>query len=526
VNISLFYDWVEEGLFGEGELAHLAADIVDEATARDAPGEFEPGERVEEALLESAWRAAEDEQPLVRARTAVLLGRLGYAPAAPALDQAEQSDDGIVANAAAIVLGRLRGVDEERLAKLIAVTKDPAASRELRTAAAQSVALTHTPEAIAELIRIATSEDSDLAQYGLEGLGHAKIDPVSPDHDRAFEALMAALEVSDSALQSAAAEALGQFGDTSAIKPLEAVLIERDPTVRRRALFALAKLGAESAKPPLIRMVRDFSVPARWEIIDLLGRYYGEMMAETVAVAAEDKDPEIRDHVVAALGRMKGPGSLQLLEKIAQADKDDFVREQAENALDRRREQMAAGPEPADVLIEELAEPEGAAPPPPEPAPVEAAPPPPRPTSRLRPLFAGEAEPEPAAEPGAEESKTALEQALESMECSWWLDGAGYQVDLSIGRDKVKASILLGEVDYDDAPLYRFLINCGRVRPGSFEPALRNNRDLDYGSLAIADINGAPCYMLVDTLLVTEASTTSVRKTLTSLAHSAIALRG
>lgn len=532
MNISLFYDWIEERYYGEGELAHLVADIVDEAMARDTPGDFDPAERVEEALLESAWHMAETEDETVRARAAVLLGRLGYHGVEQALDDAEQCEDTSVAGAATIVLARLRGIDDQMLAKLLAIAEDPAASRELRNAAAKSAATTSSPAATAELVRIAQSEEPDLAQYGMEGLGYTKPDPRSPQHEEALQALLVGLTTKDPMLQAVAAEALGEFGDTAAMRPLEAVLIEKDPTVRRRALFALAKLGAESAKPPLTRMIRDFSVPARWEIIDLLGRYYGESMIDIIALAAEDRDAEMRDHVVAALARMDGPASLQILQKVAQNDSDTFVREQAEIALTKRQEQALVAPpapeavlEPApEAVLEPAPQPQEGAPPPPPPASV---PPPPRPAARLRPLFPA-TEPETAPEaPGREEKpKTVIEHALESMECTWWLDPAGYQTEVPAGGNKEKISILLGEVDYEGSPVYRFIVNCGRVRPASFEAALRNNRDLDYGSLAIADVDGVPSFVLTDTMLADAATIAGIRKTLTSLAQSAAALRG
>jgi len=527
MNISLFYDWIEECHYGEGELAHLVADIVDEAMAHDTPGEFDPAERVEEALLESAWHMAESEDETVRARAAVLLGRLGYRGVEQALDEAEQCEDTSVACAATIVLARLRGIDDQMLAKLLTIAEDTAASRELRSAAAKTAATTGSPAATAELVRIAQSEEPDLAQYGMEGLGCTKPDPRSPQHEEAFQALITGLETKDPILQAAAAEALGEFGDTAAMRPLETVLIEKDPTVRRRALFALAKLGAESAKPPLTRMIRDFSVPARWEIIDLLGRYYGEAMIDVIALGAEDRDAEMRDHVVAALTRMDGPASLQTLQNIAQNDSDTFVREQAEIALTKRREQAPAAPPAPEAVPEPAPQPQEGAPPPPPPQPPASVPPPPRPAAKLRPLFPA-TEPETAPEaPGREEKpKTVIEHALESMECTWWLDPAGYQTEVPAEGNKEKISILLRETDYEGSPVYRFIVDCGRVRPASFEAALRNNRDLDYGSLAIADIDGVPSFVLTDTMLADAATIAGIRKTLTSLARSAAALRG
>jgi len=80
-------------------------------------------------------------------------------------------------------------------------------------------------------------------------------------------------------------------------------------------------------------------------------------------------------------------------------------------------------------------------------------------------------------------------------------------------------------VDYEEPPIYRFVVPCGPVQPGVFEAALRNNIELDYGALAIRD-NGTPMFVLTDTLLAGSATVAGIRKVLTSLARSAAALRG
>lgn len=511
MNLSFFYDWVEERLFGEGELANLAADIIDEAMAHDTPGEFDPAERVEEALLASAWRAAQAEDEAVQARAAVLLGRLGYRDVQQALSQAEESDDTPVASAATVVLGQLHGVDDEMLQKLVAIVENPTAGRELRSAAARAVASKNTTESTLELVRIADDDDADLAQYGLEGLGCSRPEPQSPEHKSVLKALLAGLETKDPLQQGVAAEALGAYGDASAIKPLESLLIEKNPAIRRRALFALAMLGAESAKPPLTRMVRDFSIPARWEIVDLIGRCYGESMVDVIALAAEDRDEEIRDHVVAALGKMDGDASIRLLQKIAESDKDKFVREQAEIVLTRRGEQgepVEPAPEP------ERPEPKPSAPPPPK----TGTEPPPTPAEDK--TGGAPKPPEPVIDP-----RSVIEIALNSMECSWSSGPEGYEIEAPVEGGKQRVAILLSKTDRENSPVCRFVVNCDCVRPASFEKALRSNHDLDYGSIAVTDVDGVPTFVVTDTMPARAASAESVRKTVTSLAHSAAAFQ-
>jgi|GEM_PF-2652198 len=518
MNISFFSDWIEDRLFGEGEIARLIADIVDEAMARDTPGESDPGERVDEGQLESAWAAARNEDETIRERVAIVLGRLGHAPVEETLRKALASGDSSTVGAAAVVLARNHGVAESLLEPLVQTVKNPALSRELRSAAAKAIARGNASVAAGTLVDISKSEDSDLAQYGLEGLGWVRTEPRSPERQSSIEALLAGIQSKDITLKLAAAEALGNFGDRSAIKDLELVLIEKDAMLRRRSLFALAKLGAESAKAPLTRMLRDFAIPARWEIVDLIGRYYGESMADALSVVINESDAEIRDHVVAALARMDGPASYALLQKMATDDEDTFVREQAESALASREPvSVPAEPDAAEPL--KVGEPPG-------PPSFEAPPPPPGPADKLLPLY-GAAAPDAAAEPPAKkEPANIIERALEAMDCSWRKNPQGYEAEVPLANVTENVAILLGETDYEGSPIYRFMIECGPAQAVAYEAALRNNRHLDYGSLAIADGSETPTFVLTETMLVSSGTIAGIRKVVMSLVRSAARLHG
>ncbi len=555
MNISLFSDWIEDGRFGESGLASMIADIVDEAMARGGPGEAGPSERVDEGLLQSAWQVAEHEDSVVRARTAVVLGRLGYERVAPTLHEALDCDEVEVARAAAIVLAGTNADDPRLNNMLIETLEDPAAARELRSAAAKAYASTGTPEAIDRLIEISQSEDGDFASYGIEGLGYTRPEPDSGRRQAVLDALIARLKSGDSALATSAAGALGDFGDPAAIHELEMILIEKDPSVRRRSLFALARLGAESAKAPLIRMLGDFSIPARWEMVDLLGQCYGEAIAASLARAAKDADPEIRDHVVGALARMDGPDSLDLLRRIAAEDTDQFVKEQALEALEKRcgDEDHSAEPETPPVVTTEPRIPKPAPAPssglspapglapqygsspldapasrPPSgltPPATGAPPPPPKPT-KLRPLF-GSAPPAPSAPGGAPEPpERIVERSLEAMGASWRLEDNTYVAEVPLDDASETASILTGRVDAEDAPILQLSVVCGPAQGGAYEAALRNNNDMVYGALAVVDIDGQPYFVLTDTMPASPANADAIRKTLTALAQAACDLRG
>ncbi len=540
MNRSLFSDWIEQQLFGQGELDHLIADIIDEA------------EDVDQALLRSAWEKAQDEDDVVRARVAVVVSELGLDDAVPTLLEASQCDDTEVARAATIALAETKGVDEDLLSDLVNIVQDSTESRETRSAAVREIAARNSTLTTQTLIRLARSDDPELARFGLEGLGFCRPKPDSSEHEAALDTLTAALEKKDPLLKSAAAQALGHFGDPEAIEPLEEVLIEKDATLRRRAVFALARLAAESARGPLTRMLLDFSVPARWEIVDIIADRYGESMLDELERVLRDRDPEVRDHLVRALGRIEGQRAAELLREIAAEDDDDFVREQAEAILDKRadrpiepRESVGSADRPQPPVPPEFESPQ----PPPPPGPERPAPdvrprrpaggpphrdqPVPGPAAHpvngvrhtgrrpLRPLFGAGPQPR-------RSLANVVEIALDEMNCSWWRSSDGYEVKVALpDGEEVAVTILVTEADFEGSRIYRFLIDCGPADRGAYEAALLNNRDLDYGSLAIEeDENGDLFFVLTDTLPATGATVDGIRKSVLSLVYAAGELAG
>ena len=84
----------------------------------------------------------------------------------------------------------------------------------------------------------------------------------------ALNALLDALEHSDTQVVGAAAVALGVRGDESARKPLEKLLTNQDESVRYRAVFALQKLGAGPSADVLRRHRDQEKSEAVRELID------------------------------------------------------------------------------------------------------------------------------------------------------------------------------------------------------------------------------------------------------------------
>jgi HEAT repeat protein len=123
--------------------------------------------------------------------------------------------------------------------------------------------------------------------------------------DAAVEPLIAALHDSNESLAEHAAQVLGQIGDDKAFQPLLTVIEdrEREPSVRRAAINALAALDAARAVEPLIRVLerRDH----RWDrfvrptAATALGRIGDERAVEPL-IAAFSSPGDLRLHRAAA----------------------------------------------------------------------------------------------------------------------------------------------------------------------------------------------------------------------------------
>lgn len=119
-------------------------------------------------------------------------------------------------------------------------------------------------------------------------------------------------------VRAAAAFALGNLakGDASAavVQALALAADDKDVNVRFEAISGLARLGAPGVTATFIKAVRDHDADVRIEAIDALA-----LLADPAARAVleerlqEDLKPGVRGHAAIALGNLKGPESVPLL---------------------------------------------------------------------------------------------------------------------------------------------------------------------------------------------------------------------
>ena len=158
-----------------------------------------------------------DPDPEVRAAAAVVLGKLQYGPALPALTAALLNDE------------------------------TPVTVRDAVLSALESIG---SEAANAELVRLLESGGLPIDRQTrvISALGRAQFKPAIPT-------LLAGLDNPDPAVRSTATEALGAIGVVDEVAPrVRALLVDEDLEVRKSAIAAVAALGDREAVAPLLKL--------------------------------------------------------------------------------------------------------------------------------------------------------------------------------------------------------------------------------------------------------------------------------
>lgn len=155
-----------------------------------------------------------------------------------------------------------------------------------------------------------------------------------------MDAIIGALADRQNCIRKHASAIIKQIGRQSVPELLNAVN-HHDPSVRRRAIETLEKLGADAqdAVPVITRVFStDDSVMVRTQIIRSLPKMGAqkEFIIQLLTEALADKDPEVREWAARAVGDFK-EGALSVASSLSRAsdDKDEEVRKSAQFAIKR-----------------------------------------------------------------------------------------------------------------------------------------------------------------------------------------------
>jgi len=151
---------------------------------------------------------------------------------------------------------------------------------------------------------------------------------------RALEPLIQALREGDGDARFVATEALGRLGDPRAVEALIKELKDGDRSLQRAAAEALGSLGDARAVMPLLRTLRDPNSDVQSAAAEALGRLRDARAVEPIIQALGVFSPHVKRLAAEALGRLGDARAVEPLRKVL-GDLTGEVRSAAASALAR-----------------------------------------------------------------------------------------------------------------------------------------------------------------------------------------------
>jgi HEAT repeat protein len=339
--------------------AYAAAPGLDDAVAKlergTLPEQCEAAEYLgilgDETALEPLIVALSDENAELRQCAAMALGELGSARAVPALVRALRDHDRAVQWFAATSLAKLGEPAVKFLLRELS-----SEDREAVVGSALALGRMREARAVDPLIGLLSSTDLYVRQQAIEALVAIGKPSVGP--------LVRVLGSSDAAAKKSAIVALGRLADSDAAAALVRLLGESDLAVRHYAVVALRDMGPAAydyleealasgnpaaqkaaceilgyireprAVKPVAALLDDKDESVRWTAAKTLGAIDGKFAVENLIRALRDKSPRVREVAVLALGKIKHLDAVPALMSVAENDPDDAVRAAAAEALE------------------------------------------------------------------------------------------------------------------------------------------------------------------------------------------------
>ena len=171
----------------------------------------------------------------------------------------------------------------------------------------------------------------DAIEQLIEDMADVDFDEGSADWKRA-KAFIKALQAGVPELRMAAANGLGQFGDSDAIEPLVGRFDDDDPRVRARAARACGSIGDPRAVNPLESLLDDPTVVVRREAAEALGQIGNRQALNALLEMYDDPAERVRRIAVGAFGNFENSSPVDALVE-ALGDESALVRRTAVYSL-------------------------------------------------------------------------------------------------------------------------------------------------------------------------------------------------
>lgn len=162
-----------------------------------------------------------------------------------------------------------------------------------------------------------------------------KVNPGDTDKlKQILEKLKLELKAEDEKVRAVASEGLSFVPNELVVPYLIEALDNDDIAVQRNAVAGLGRLGNQDCVKALIKTLADTDnyVTIREKAAGQLGRLKAKESLKTLYQVLNDKDAEVREYVIRALGAIGDPSSISEIKKRLN-DPDEQVRKAAEEAL-------------------------------------------------------------------------------------------------------------------------------------------------------------------------------------------------
>ena len=277
------------------------------------------------ALVDGLIAAVRDDNERIRFDAIHAVGVIAQPPLTPPqikglVDQLDHYDP-VIRAATARVLGRL-GVREAGTALVNGMNDSNAIVRQF---AIESLGLLHEERAVTSLLEFAR-------HYGKGEIAASCILALARiGHGSALELFRARIADADPMIRQAAAEGLGRLADRDSLGQLH-TMVQADPAaaVRLAAAFAVYKMG----EPRLSLITAGLSGATAGQAVDYLLELGGAALTAVQAALPAATDARQRVNLIHLLGFIGGADTVQVLQPYVK-DKDEHAARAAANAIAR-----------------------------------------------------------------------------------------------------------------------------------------------------------------------------------------------
>jgi HEAT repeat protein len=222
----------------------------------------------------------------------------------------------------ALLLGKF--ATEKASEALVFALKDE--EPEVRKAVAQALGGLPEAKAVRPLLLAITDDDPEVRMLAVDALGKTNAPHVQ-------DTLIPLLEDEDLWVRAAAARGLGRAGGAAVGTVLVEHLDKASDIFLLALVEVLGKLHVEQALEPLLALAEHADPEVRKTVLSSLSAYSGSRVQKTVIARLSDPHWSVRKAAVEILKVRKDPAAEPVLEKMAEKDPDNIVRQAAREAL-------------------------------------------------------------------------------------------------------------------------------------------------------------------------------------------------